>query len=234
MLPTLLNDKNEEVEGEGAGMLCIKQAWPATLRTVYGDHERYETNYFKPFPGYYFSGDGCRRDADGYYWITGRVDDVINVSGHRIGAWRAVAWCMCGLLLGQRGLGWLGWSGLVWRTRPQHRRCGWRWVCTHLLLLSAQLHLLAALQCHGPYPVQPAESYLPAPPFLQALRRWSLRWWPMLRWPRPPWCQWSTPSRARASTPLSRSWREWSTLVRAAPWQRWRCSDASWLKRGAA
>ena len=55
------------------------------LRTVYGDHERYETNYFKPFPGYYFSGDGARRDADGYYWITGRVDDVINVSGHRIG-----------------------------------------------------------------------------------------------------------------------------------------------------
>ena len=62
-----------------------KAAWPAALRTVYGDHERYETNYFRPFPGYYFSGDGARRDADGYYWITGRVDDVINVSGHRIG-----------------------------------------------------------------------------------------------------------------------------------------------------
>lgn len=61
----------------------LPQAWPATLRTVYNDHERYETNYFKPFPGYYFSGDGARRDKDGYIWITGRVDDVINVSGHR-------------------------------------------------------------------------------------------------------------------------------------------------------
>jgi acyl-coenzyme A synthetase/AMP-(fatty) acid ligase len=61
----------------------LMQAWPSTLRTVYGDHERYETNYFKPFPGYYFSGDGARRDKDGYIWITGRVDDVINVSGHR-------------------------------------------------------------------------------------------------------------------------------------------------------
>jgi non-ribosomal peptide synthetase component E (peptide arylation enzyme) len=61
------------------------QAWPSTLRTVYNDHDLYETNYFKPFPGYYFSGDGARRDKDGYIWITGRVDDVINVSGHRYG-----------------------------------------------------------------------------------------------------------------------------------------------------
>lgn len=61
------------------------QAWPATIRGVFGDQERYESTYFAPYKGYYFTGDGARRDADGYYWITGRVDDVINVSGHRIG-----------------------------------------------------------------------------------------------------------------------------------------------------
>ena len=66
-------------------MLCIKQPWPSVARTVYGDHERYLNVYMKPYPGYYFTGDGCKRDADGYYWITGRVDDVINPSGHRIG-----------------------------------------------------------------------------------------------------------------------------------------------------
>ncbi|GBF92828.1 hypothetical protein Rsub_05447 [Raphidocelis subcapitata] len=85
VLPVLVDEKGNELEGEAEGMLCIKQAWPSCLRTVYGDHERYQTNYFAPFPGYYFSGDGARRDADGYFWITGRVDDVINVSGHRIG-----------------------------------------------------------------------------------------------------------------------------------------------------
>lgn len=84
--PAVVDDKGNELEGECEGYLCIKSPWPSTLRTVYGDHERYQTNYFRPFPGYYFSGDGCRRDADGYYWITGRVDDVINVSGHRIGS----------------------------------------------------------------------------------------------------------------------------------------------------
>ena len=63
----------------------IKSSWPSQLRSVYGDHNRFIETYFKPFPGYYFTGDGCRRDADGYYWITGRVDDVINVSGHRMG-----------------------------------------------------------------------------------------------------------------------------------------------------
>ncbi|KIZ06574.1 acetyl-CoA synthetase [Monoraphidium neglectum] len=85
VVPVIVDDKANELQGEAEGMLCIKQAWPSTLRTVYGDHDRYETNYFKPFPGYYFSGDGARRDKDGYFWITGRVDDVINVSGHRIG-----------------------------------------------------------------------------------------------------------------------------------------------------
>ncbi|KAI7846128.1 hypothetical protein COHA_000389 [Chlorella ohadii] len=83
--PVLVDDKNNVLEGEAEGMLCIGQSWPSNIRTVYGDHERYETTYFAPFPGYYFSGDGARRDKDGYYWITGRVDDVINVSGHRIG-----------------------------------------------------------------------------------------------------------------------------------------------------
>ena len=85
VVPAIVDDKGNELAGAAEGMLCIKQAWPSCLRTVYGDHERYQTNYFAPFPGYYFSGDGARRDADGYYWITGRVDDVINVSGHRIG-----------------------------------------------------------------------------------------------------------------------------------------------------
>jgi len=78
-------EKGTELEGACEGVLCVKQPWPSMMRTVYGDHERYEATYFQAYPGYYFSGDGCRRDEDGYYWITGRVDDVINVSGHRIG-----------------------------------------------------------------------------------------------------------------------------------------------------
>ncbi|HET9354997.1 MAG TPA: acetyl-coenzyme A synthetase, partial [Sphingomicrobium sp.] len=65
--------------------LVIADSWPGQMRTVYGDHERFFQTYFATFPGYYFTGDGCRRDADGYYWITGRIDDVINVSGHRLG-----------------------------------------------------------------------------------------------------------------------------------------------------
>jgi acetyl-CoA synthetase len=73
----------DEIEAEG--VLCIKDSWPGQMRTVYGDHERFMQTYFSDFKGYYFTGDGCRRDADGYYWITGRVDDVINVSGHRMG-----------------------------------------------------------------------------------------------------------------------------------------------------
>ncbi|KGB80949.1 acetyl-CoA synthetase [Rhodovulum sp. NI22] len=70
---------------EAEGVLCLKDSWPGQMRTVWGDHERFEKTYFSDYKGYYFSGDGCRRDADGYYWITGRVDDVINVSGHRMG-----------------------------------------------------------------------------------------------------------------------------------------------------
>jgi acetyl-CoA synthetase len=70
---------------EAEGVLCIKRPWPSIARTVYGDHDRYLSVYMRPYPGYYFTGDGCRRDKDGYYWITGRVDDVINPSGHRIG-----------------------------------------------------------------------------------------------------------------------------------------------------
>ncbi|BDA44920.1 Acetyl-coenzyme A synthetase [Coccomyxa sp. Obi] len=83
--PAILNEKGEEIQGEGEGYLVIKQAWPSCMRTLSGDHERFETTYFKVYPGYYFTGDGCRRDADGYFWLIGRVDDVINVSGHRIG-----------------------------------------------------------------------------------------------------------------------------------------------------
>ncbi|SVB42795.1 uncharacterized protein METZ01_LOCUS195649, partial [marine metagenome] len=74
------------LEGNGVeGVLAIGEPWPSQMRTIFGDHERFEETYFKLYPGYYFTGDGCRRDEDGYYWITGRVDDVINVSGHRIG-----------------------------------------------------------------------------------------------------------------------------------------------------
>ncbi|MCS3903072.1 acetyl-CoA synthetase [Methylohalomonas lacus] len=83
--PCLVDDKGNEIEGAGEGALCIKRPWPGIMRTVYGDHERFIDTYFKMFPGKYFSGDGARRDADGYYWITGRIDDVINVSGHRMG-----------------------------------------------------------------------------------------------------------------------------------------------------
>ena len=74
------------IEGDPAeGVLCIANSWPGQMRTIWGDHERFEETYFQQYPGYYFTGDGCRRDEDGYYWITGRVDDVINVSGHRMG-----------------------------------------------------------------------------------------------------------------------------------------------------
>ncbi|XP_057530829.1 acetyl-coenzyme A synthetase, chloroplastic/glyoxysomal [Amaranthus tricolor] len=83
--PVIVDEKGNEIEGQCSGYLCVKHSWPSAFRTLYGDHERYETTYFKPFPGYYFTGDGCSRDKDGYYWLTGRVDDVINVSGHRIG-----------------------------------------------------------------------------------------------------------------------------------------------------
>ncbi len=85
--PAILDPENgKELEGNGvSGVLAIKKPWPGTMRTVYGDHKRFEETYFQQYKGYYFTGDGCRRDEDGYYWITGRVDDVINVSGHRMG-----------------------------------------------------------------------------------------------------------------------------------------------------
>ncbi len=83
--PVLVDNDNNELNGEAEGNLCIEISWPGQMRSVYGDHQRFIDTYFKTFPGRYFSGDGCRRDKDGYYWITGRVDDVINVSGHRMG-----------------------------------------------------------------------------------------------------------------------------------------------------
>ena len=82
---SILDDKGNELPSNAEGNLCIKAPWPAMARTLYGDHERFRSTYFTTYPGYYFTGDGCRRDTDGYYRITGRVDDVINVSGHRIG-----------------------------------------------------------------------------------------------------------------------------------------------------
>ena len=84
--PVLLTEKGEEIEGNNvSGLLALKSSWPGMMRTVYGDHERFKETYFSQCPGYYFTGDGATRDEDGYYWITGRVDDVLNVSGHRIG-----------------------------------------------------------------------------------------------------------------------------------------------------
>jgi acetyl-CoA synthetase len=85
--PVIIDPKTgqEIKETECEGVLAIKDSWPGQMRTVYKDHERFVDTYFKDYPGYYFTGDGCRRDKDGYYWITGRVDDVLNVSGHRMG-----------------------------------------------------------------------------------------------------------------------------------------------------
>ncbi|OLU14040.1 acetate--CoA ligase [Pseudomonas sp. PA1(2017)] len=83
--PVLLDEQGKEIDGPGAGVLAIKASWPSQIRSVYGDHQRMLETYFTAYPGYYFSGDGARRDEDGYWWITGRIDDVINVSGHRIG-----------------------------------------------------------------------------------------------------------------------------------------------------
>ena len=83
--PCLMDANGNEIEGATTGNLCLVNSWPGQMRTVYGDHQRFIDTYFKAYPGKYFTGDGCRRDKDGYYWITGRVDDVINVSGHRLG-----------------------------------------------------------------------------------------------------------------------------------------------------
>ena len=83
--PCIVNKEGEEQNGESEGMLCLKNSWPGQMRTVYGDHKRFISTYFSQFDGKYFTGDGCRRDKDGYYWITGRVDDVIIVSGHNLG-----------------------------------------------------------------------------------------------------------------------------------------------------
>ena len=85
IVPVLLDTEGNELEGTNEGNLCIKRSWPGQMRTVYGDHKRFIETYFSQYDGYYFTGDGCKRDEDDYYWITGRVDDVINVSGHRMG-----------------------------------------------------------------------------------------------------------------------------------------------------
>ena len=85
VVPEIVDAEGKVLEGATTGNLCIADSWPGQMRTVYGDHQRFIDTYFKTYPGKYFTGDGCRRDADGYYWITGRVDDVINVAGHRMG-----------------------------------------------------------------------------------------------------------------------------------------------------
>jgi acetyl-CoA synthetase len=83
--PEIVDAQGQPLEGACEGNLCLVRSWPGQMRTVWGDHRRFFETYFTTYPGKYFTGDGCRRDADGYYWITGRVDDVINVSGHRLG-----------------------------------------------------------------------------------------------------------------------------------------------------
>ncbi|MBC8479470.1 MAG: AMP-binding protein, partial [FCB group bacterium] len=84
--PQILSPEGKEIKGNPAeGLLAIKRSWPGSMRTIYGDHKRFFDTYFSMFSGYYFTGDGAKRDKDGYYWITGRVDDVLNVSGHRLG-----------------------------------------------------------------------------------------------------------------------------------------------------
>jgi acetyl-CoA synthetase len=85
IVPQIVDAEGKVLEGAASGNLCIADSWPGQMRTVYGDHQRFIDTYFKTYPGKYFTGDGCRRDEDGYYWITGRVDDVINVAGHRMG-----------------------------------------------------------------------------------------------------------------------------------------------------
>jgi acetyl-CoA synthetase len=85
VIPQIVDPEGKVLEGAVSGNLCIADSWPGQMRTVYGDHQRFVDTYFSAYPGKYFTGDGCRRDADGYYWITGRVDDVINVAGHRLG-----------------------------------------------------------------------------------------------------------------------------------------------------
>jgi acetyl-CoA synthetase len=85
IIPQIVDAEGKELKGAASGNLCIIDSWPGQMRTVYGDHQRFIDTYFKTYPGKYFTGDGCRRDTDGYYWITGRVDDVINVAGHRLG-----------------------------------------------------------------------------------------------------------------------------------------------------
>ena len=89
--PLLVDADGKVLEGAVSGNLCIADSWPGQMRSVYGDHQRFIDTYFKTYPGRYFTGDGCRRDEDGYYWITGRVDDVINVSGHRMGPQKSKA-----------------------------------------------------------------------------------------------------------------------------------------------
>src|SRR4029079_1039149 len=83
--PVMVDAEGKELSGAATGNLCLINSWPGQMRSVYGDHQRFIETYFKAYAGKYFTGDGARRDADGYYWITGRVDDVINVSGHRMG-----------------------------------------------------------------------------------------------------------------------------------------------------
>jgi acetyl-CoA synthetase len=85
VIPQIVDADGKVIEGAGSGNLCMADSWPGQMRTVFGDHQRFIDTYFKAYPGKYFTGDGCRRDEDGYYWITGRVDDVINVAGHRMG-----------------------------------------------------------------------------------------------------------------------------------------------------
>ena len=121
MVPEIVDADGKVLEGETSGNLCIAKSWPGQMRTVYGDHARFVETYFSTYPrAKYFTGDGCRRDADGYYWITGRVDDVINVSGHRMGT----AEVESALVATSRGVGGRG-GGLP----PRHQGPGHLRLC---------------------------------------------------------------------------------------------------------
>ena len=120
VMPEIVDAAGNVLEGACEGNLVIADSWPGQSRTVYGDHERFVKTYFSAYPGKYFTGDGCRRDADGYYWITGRVDDVINVSGHRMGT----AEVESALVAHREGLG-----GRGRRLSPRHQGPGHLRLC---------------------------------------------------------------------------------------------------------
>mmetsp|Transcript_8924 Transcript_8924/g.26779 ORF Transcript_8924/g.26779 Transcript_8924/m.26779 type:complete len:721 (-) Transcript_8924:858-3020(-) len=186
VVPAIVDENGKEItESPAEGYLCIKQAWPSTIRTVYGDQDRYETTYFAPFKGFYFSGDGARRDSDGYYWITGRVDDVINVSGHRIGTAEVESALVCPHSCNWQQLG-------FWSNLGRTRKCNW-----HELVFWSNMgriyssFVALVLRNHRHF----------------ICTRCSLN----TRWCRDAWAGLSSPDGFRWDTPIARRRRWWAT-----------------------